>query len=110
MQALLSPPKTSTLGVEEPLLLEGGGILPELHIRYTTAGTLNEARSNVVWVFHALTANSDPFEWWSGLFGPDKFFDPAEHFIVCANMLGSCYGSTSPQDLSFPRPYNTRYR
>jgi homoserine O-acetyltransferase len=50
----------------------------------------------VVWVFHALTANSNPQEWWPGVVGPGALFDPEKYFIVCANMLGSCYGSTGP--------------
>ena len=76
--------------------LESGEILPDLHIAYHTYGTLNVTRDNVVWICHALTANSDVADWWSGLVGEGKFFDPANNFIVCANMIGSHYGSTSP--------------
>ena len=50
----------------------------------------------MVWVCHALTANSDVFDWWKGLFGENNYFNPKEHFIVCANILGSPYGSTNP--------------
>jgi homoserine O-acetyltransferase/O-succinyltransferase len=53
----------------------------------------------VIWIFHALTANSNPEEWWPGLVGPGKLFDPAQHFIVCANMPGSCYGSINALDI-----------
>ncbi len=103
MQTLLSQSKTTTTHtVDEPFLLEGGGILPQVTINYTVAGEMNEDQSNVVWVFHALTANSDPFEWWPELFGEDKLFDPKDYFVVCANMLGSCYGSTGPDDYKFP--------
>ena len=94
--------ETKDLTWEEPFFLEGGGLLPEVTIRYTCAGELNNKKDNVVWVFHALTANSDPFEWWPGLFGANKVFDPEEYFIVCANVLGSCYGSTEPKDNHFP--------
>ena len=52
----------------------------------------------MVWVCHALTANADVLSWWPGLVGPSCHFDPAEWFIVCANVLGSCYGSTGPLD------------
>jgi homoserine O-acetyltransferase len=76
--------------------LELGEELPYLEIGYHTYGKLNEAKDNVVWVCHALTANSDVFDWWSGLFGENDLFNPKEHFIVCANILTSCYGSTSP--------------
>src|ERR1700722_1493053 len=76
--------------------LESGKQLQELQIGFNTYGTLNKNGDNVVWVCHALTANSDVFDWWKGLFGENNYFNPKEHFIVCANILGSAYGSTSP--------------
>src|SRR6476620_8319503 len=79
-------------------LLESGRSLPRFHLTYTTLGTLNANGNNVVWVFHALTANSDPSEWWYGLVGSDKLFDPERYYIVCVNMPGSCYGSLGPLD------------
>lgn len=94
--------KVHTLKVDEPLVLESGDMIRDLKIGYTTYGKLNETRSNVVWVFHALTANSDPAEWWPGLVGDGKAIDPTDKFIVCANMLGSCYGTTGPKNLNFP--------
>jgi homoserine O-acetyltransferase len=90
---------TKIFNYKEPFVLESGAVLPEFHLAYTTLGKLNEAKDNAVWVFHALTANSDPSEWWYGLVGEGNFFDPAEYFIVCANMPGSCYGSISPFDI-----------
>ncbi|MDP5172087.1 MAG: homoserine O-acetyltransferase [Bacteroidia bacterium] len=77
-----------------PFQLESGATLPGFHLAYTAYGSLNDTKSNVVWICHALTANCHPEEWWPGLVGPGKLIDPAKHFIVCANMLGSCYGST----------------
>ena len=76
--------------------LESGLSLPQLEVAYHTYGTLNEDKSNVVWVCHALTANSNVFEWWKGLFGENDLFNPKDYFIVCANNLGSCYGTTGP--------------
>jgi homoserine O-acetyltransferase len=76
--------------------LESGAILPGFKLAYTTYGHLNKDRNNVVWVCHALTGNSDFTDWWSGLFGEGKLYDPADWFIVCANTLGGCYGSTGP--------------
>ena len=81
-----------------PFNLESGTVIPGFRLAYTTAGELNEAKDNVVWIFHALTGNSDPFDWWSGLVGTAKIIDPARYFIVCVNMPGSCYGSTGPLD------------
>ena len=80
--------------------LESGEELPELTIGYHTFGKINSAKDNVVWVCHALTANSDVLNWWPGLFGKEDFFNPDDHFIVCANMLGSCYGTTGPRSIN----------
>lgn len=76
--------------------LESGSELPGFILAYHTYGKLNEAKNNVIWITHALTANSDVADWWSGLIGSEKLFDPDKHFIVCANILGSHYGSTGP--------------
>jgi homoserine O-acetyltransferase/O-succinyltransferase len=84
------------LNIKTPFALECGEILPELDIAYHTYGTMNADGSNVIWVCHALTGSSDAADWWAGLIGHGKFFNPFEHFIVCANMIGSHYGSTSP--------------
>jgi len=80
--------------------LESGKQLQGLEIGYHTYGRLNKQRNNVVWVCHALTANSDVFDWWKGLFGENDFFNPAEHFVVCANVLGSPYGTTNPLSIN----------
>lgn len=61
---------------------------------------MNADGSNVVWVCHALTANSDVADWWSGLIGHGRVIDPARQFIVCANIIGSCYGSSGPQTVN----------
>ena len=76
--------------------LESGKKLNELQIGFHTYGKLNKECDNVVWVCHALTANSDVFDWWEGLFGANDYFNPEEHFIICANILGSAYGTTNP--------------
>ena len=79
-----------------PFVLESGEQLSELGIGFHTYGTLSKNADNVVWVCHALTANSDVFDWWKGFFGEGSYFNPAEHFIVCANILGSPYGTSNP--------------
>lgn len=76
--------------------LENGKSLKNLEIAYQTFGKLNSDKSNVIWVCHALTANTNVLEWWKGLFGENELFNPKEHFIICANVLSSCYGSSSP--------------
>ncbi len=80
----------------KPFKLESGNILPELTIAYNTYGELAPACDNVIWVCHALTANSDVADWWTHTVEPDKFLDPSRHFIICANILGSHYGTTGP--------------
>src|ERR1044072_262205 len=89
-----------TFSYHEAFTLESGIVLPQYHLAYTTYGKLNDSGDNAVWVFHALTANSRPDEWWPGLVGEGKLFDPQEYFIVCVNMPGSCYGSTGPADIN----------
>lgn len=77
-------------------ILENGAVLPSIRIAYHTYGQLNADKSNVVWVCHALTASSDAADWWKGLVGEGSLINPENYFIVCANILGSCYGSTGP--------------
>jgi homoserine O-acetyltransferase len=99
---------SKTFTYNKSFKLESGAVLNRLHLAYTTHGKMNEEKNNVVWIFHALTANSDPAEWWGGLVGNDKFFDPKKYFIVCVNMPGSCYGSISPFDIN-PKTNNSWY-
>ena len=80
----------------EAITLESGAVLAEVDITYDTFGTLNEAKDNVIWVCHALTANSDVADWWPHTVEEGRFLDPTRYFIVCANFLGSHYGTTSP--------------
>ncbi|NUM69281.1 MAG: homoserine O-acetyltransferase [Ignavibacteriaceae bacterium] len=85
---------------ENPFITEGGIEIRELNIRYTTYGKLSEKEDNVIWIIHAYTANSEAHDWWSGLVGEGKLFDPGKHFIVCANNPGSCYGTTGPTSVN----------
>lgn len=84
----------------QPFIVESGAVFHNLHLSYTTYGKLNAAKNNVVWIFHALTANSKPHEWWAQMIGDQKIFDPTIHFIICVNMPGSCYGSINPLDIN----------
>ena len=81
---------------EQPFTLESGEVLNGVTIAYHTYGQINDDQSNVVWICHHLTANSDASLWWSGVVGHGAIFDPDKYFIVCANIIGSCYGSTGP--------------
>lgn len=99
------------LEISDPFKLENGKILPELTLAYHTWGKLNEKKDNVVWVCHALTASSDVFRWWPGLVGEDCLINPKDHFIICVNILGGCYGSSGPLtiDRSTQQPYYSNF-
>ena len=84
----------------EPLPLELGGTLPEVTIAYRTWGKLNAQKSNVILICHALTGNADADSWWCGMFGEGRAFDETREFIICSNVVGSCYGSTGPLSLN----------
>ncbi|MBB3699129.1 homoserine O-acetyltransferase [Flammeovirga yaeyamensis] len=85
---------------KEKFDLEFGESLEGFTLSYYTYGQLNQDKSNVIWVCHALTGNADVFDWWNGLFGEDAIFNPKDHFIICVNVLGSCYGSTGPTSIN----------
>lgn len=80
--------------------LESGENLPGFQLKYTTLGQLNTDRSNVIWICHALTGSSDFTDWWKGLFTENSPFNPKDYFIICANTLGGCYGSTGPLSIN----------
>lgn len=80
----------------EPLLLDSGAALANALIGYQTWGTLNATGDNVIWVCHALTGTTDVAATWPALFGAGQVLDPEHYFIVCANVLGGCYGSAGP--------------
>ena len=89
-----------TFHYQKKFELESGSTLPGFQLKYSTLGKLNADRSNVVWVCHALTGSADFTDWWSGLFNEGRFFDPRQYFIICANVLGGCYGSTGHLSLN----------
>jgi homoserine O-acetyltransferase len=79
----------------QPFTLECGVSLPQLKIAYHTYGEFTPGKK-VAWVCHALTANSDVTDWWKGLVGEGCLINQTDYYIVCANIIGSCYGSTGP--------------
>lgn len=80
--------------------LENGETLAPVQVGYQTWGTLNAAKNNVVVVCHALTGNTDLADWWRGLLGESYALDPRQYFVICMNVLGSCYGTTGPTSLN----------
>ena len=85
--------------VKQDFVLENKDILPVAELRYQTYGQLNEARDNALVICHALTGNASLHSWWGGLLGESKAFDTSKYFVICCNILGSCYGSTNPQSI-----------
>jgi len=82
--------------LSEPLRTESGAYIQQPAARYKSWGRLNTTRDNVILLFHALTGNVHADEWWSGLFTEQGPLDTTSHFIICINILGSPYGSSSP--------------
>lgn len=85
---------------QDTFLTESGEQIKGLEIAYHTYGTLKKECDNVIWICHALTANSDAADWWPGMIGKGLCFDTDKYFIVCANVLGSCYGTTGPLSIN----------
>lgn len=97
-----------------PMDLELGGHLESVSLAYRTWGRLNAAGTNAVIVLHALTGDSRATGdggWWEPLVGPGRAIDTNRAFVVCANILGGCQGSTGPasSDPLTGRPYAMRF-
>ncbi len=113
------PPKRFV--IEEGFRFQQGQTLAPFSIQYETFGTLNHDRSNAILVCHALSASAhaagrysaedEKPGWWDGLIGHGKGIDLDRYFVVCANIPGSCFGTTSPSsvDPAERRPYGSRY-
>ena len=100
--------------------LERGGVLPDVTLAYETWGELNAAGDNAVLVEHALTGDSHVVGpagpghptpgWWDGLIGPGRPIDTDRWFVVAANVLGGCQGSTGPaSEAPDGRPWGSRF-
>ncbi len=89
-------PETRFLYVPGSFRLEGGEVLEDLQIAYRTWGDPANAADGAILICHALTGSADVEAWWPNIIGAGKTFDPAHDYIVCANILGSCYGTTGP--------------
>jgi homoserine O-acetyltransferase len=77
-------------------ITESGQLLKQPTIAWQSWGELSPSHDNVILICHALTGHADAQDWWGGLFGSGHLLDPDEHFILCANVLGSCYGTVGP--------------
>lgn len=96
--------------VPNKFVLDNGESLSPITIAYETYGELNQAKDNVILIEHALTASAhaagknrpgDKYPgWWDVMIGPGKAFDTDKYFVVCSNILGSCYGTTGPSSVN----------
>lgn len=93
-------PDTQFYQLSEPFLLESGEVLSGVQIAYRTWGTLNAMRDNAVLVCHALTGSADVDRWWEPLLGSSRSLDVDREFIICSNILGSCYGTTGATSIN----------
>jgi homoserine O-acetyltransferase len=99
---------------------ESGALIPQVRVAYETWGTLNDDRSNAVYICHALTGDSHVAGragpghrtdgWWHGLVGPGCAVDTDDWFVVCANVLGGCQGTTGPSSVAPDgEPWGSRF-
>jgi homoserine O-acetyltransferase len=93
------PSSAASITLDTPFTLESGDVLPSVTVAYRTWGRLAAARDNAVLVCHALTGSPDLDAWWPDLLGAGRALDPDRDFVVCSNVLGSCYGTTGPTSL-----------
>ena len=111
--------QTHTEHFTSPLYLESGRILEPFDITYETYGELNDAKDNVIIITHALTGShhaagyydgdSKP-GWWDSLIGDGKAVDTERYFVICSNVIGSCFGSTGPMSRMYPYDEPYRYK
>ena len=96
---------TLAFGPDKPLRLDSGASLDHVEIAYRTYGSLNAERTNAILICHALTgdqhvASEHPITrkpgWWTQMVGPGRPLDPTRHYIICANVIGGCMGTTGP--------------
>ncbi len=86
--------------LKRPFVTESGYRFEEAEVAYKTWGRLNEERDNVIVICHALTGNAEADQWFPGLFSEDGLIDTDEHFVICINVPGSCYGSVGPSSVN----------
>ena len=112
--------ETKTAQFSSPLYLESGRILEPYSITYETYGNLNEGKSNVILVCHALSGShhaAGVYEgerktgWWDGLIGDGKALDTTKYFVICTNVIGSCFGTSGPMsnNYSTQTPYRLKF-
>jgi len=95
-KSFLEPTYEGDYVLDQPLLLDCGRVLTGVTLHYAVYGKLNATKDNAVLVCHALTGSALVGSWWPEIFAPGALLSQEHDFVVCINMLGSCYGSTGP--------------
>ena len=119
---LVETERATLFDASRPLRLESGATLGEVEVAYETYGELNRDRSNAIFICHALSGDAhaagihegdDPDRpgWWDNIIGPGRPLDTDRFFVICANVLGGCRGTTGPSsnDPATGRPYGLRF-
>ena len=92
----LEPTYEGDFVLDQHLMLESGRMLARPTLHYAVYGKLNAARDNAVLICHALSGSARVADWWPEVFGPGALLSLEHDFVICINLLGSCYGSTGP--------------
>ncbi len=109
---------TKYLNLKRGVELENGRRLRDVSVAYETIGNLNKDKPNAILIFHALSGSAHVYKngskqkgWWDAMIGPNKPFDPTRYFIICSNILGSCYGTTGPSSINpeTGKPYGLEF-
>lgn len=96
---------------QAPFELHSGAVLPSVKLHYAIYGKLNEKRSNAILVCHALSGSARVADWWEPFFRDNAVFDLGSQCVIGINVIGSCYGSTGPQDIdeATGKPFGSRF-
>ena len=106
---IIDKKKIKSIDFNKPLQLESGQVLDNFTIAYETFGTLNKEKTNAILVFHALSGDqfatgTNPITgkegWWVTAIGPGKAVDTNQYFVICANVLGGCMGTSGPTSIN----------
>lgn len=112
---------TNYVTFKDEFFLQSGRVITPITVAYETYGKLNAEKDNAILVCHALTGSAhaagysngdeDKVGWWEEMIGPNKAFDTNKYFVICSNILGSCYGTTGPAsiDNTTGKPYGLRF-
>jgi homoserine O-acetyltransferase len=119
VKAMIAETKYFTFAQDQPFVLESGATLSPVTVAYETYGTLNADRSNAILICHALSGSAHAAGldaqgqegWWDDCIGPGKAFDTDRFFVICSNVLGSCYGTTGPSSTNpvTGKPFGLRF-